>query len=196
VKNKEGRKLILASASPRRLALLQQVGVVPFKTVSADIEETPHKDEPPKGLVRRLALEKAQAVAKDYPDCFVLAADTIVVCGRQILGKAASKEEARGFMKKLSGRRHRVLTGVTLIAPQGRTAGRTVETLIKFRSLCAQDIAHYLESGEWEGKAGGYGIQGYAESFVKFMRGSYSNVVGLPLCDTILMLEGCGYKTK
>lgn len=194
VKSKQGRKLILASASPRRLELLKQVGIIPFKVVSADIDETPMKGEEPRALVGRLALGKAQSVAGDFPGDYILAADTVVVCGRQIMGKAQSKEEAAAFIKKLSGRRHRVITGMTVITPEGGAVNRVTETIVKFRPVPPQEIASYAESGEWEGKAGGYGVQGYAEGFVKFIRGSYSCVVGLPLCDTMQLLNGCGYK--
>lgn len=187
------QKLILASASPRRLSLLEQAGITPDHIIPADIDETPVKGERPRDLALRLSREKAQAVAKSHPDGFILAADTVVTAGRRFLEKAGSKDEAQRFLALLSGRRHRVITGMTVMTPDGRTVNRAVETVVQFKRLTEKEIADYAASGEWEGKAGGYGIQGFAETFIKSIRGSYSNVVGLPLYDTMRILESCGY---
>lgn len=185
--------LILASASPRRLSLLEQIGIVPDHIIPADIDETPHPKELPHDLVVRLSKEKARAIAARHKGSVVLAADTTVAVGRRILEKAGSEDEERRFLSLLSGRRHRVISGITVIAPDGKEQTRAVETIISFKRLTRQELENYIAGGEWKGKAGGYGIQGHAESFVKFMRGSYSNVVGLPLYDTMRMLEGSGY---
>lgn len=185
--------LILASASPRRAALLERVGIAPNLIIPAEIDETPDKGELPRVLAERLAREKAQAVAAGHPESYILAADTVVACGRRILGKPADEEEARQFLRLLSGRRHRVIGGIAVIDPAGRVRSRAVETIVQFKMLSAADIENYIRSGEWEGKAGGYGIQGRAEVFVKFIRGSYSNVVGLSLYDTMQILKGSGY---
>jgi septum formation protein len=183
--------MILASASPRRLELLAQAGIIPSRTVPADIDETPRKGELPRDLARRLALAKAGAVlAREGAGQLILAADTVVACGRRLLGKPEDEAEARAFLALLSGRRHRVIGGIALIFPGGRQASRVVETTVQFKRLTEGEIAAYAASGEWEGKAGGYGIQGRAEAFVKFIRGSYSNVVGLSLYDTLQMLHG------
>lgn len=189
------QKLILASASPRRLSLLEQAGITPDHIIPADIDETPVKDELPRELAARLSREKARAIAKSHPDSFVLAADTVVAAGRRILEKAGSEEEERRFLELLSGRRHKVITGMTVIAPLagGKEVTRTVETVVQLKRLTDREITDYIAGNEWKGKAGGYGIQGFAESFVKYMRGSYSNVVGLPLYDTMRVLESCGY---
>lgn len=184
---------ILASASPRRLSLLEQIDIVPDHIIPADIDETPLPKELPRDLVARLSKEKARAIKAVHKGCIVLAADTTVAVGRRILEKAGNEEEERRFLALLSGRRHRVISGITVIAPDGKEQTRSVETIVQFKRLTKQEIEDYIASDEWKGKAGGYGIQGYADSFVKFMRGSYSNVVGLPLYDTMRMLEGSGY---
>jgi septum formation protein len=181
--------LILASASPRRLDLLARIGVVPDRVEPADIDEAPKKDELPRQLAARLALGKAQAA----PDGLVLAADTVVGVGRRILGKPADAAEARRFLELLSGRRHQVHTGVVLRQPDGRLGKRLVSSVVAFQRLTAQQVDAYLLSGEWEGKAGGYAIQGRAEMFVRFLSGSHSNVVGLPLFETAQLLRGCGW---
>jgi len=191
VKNNKG--LILASASPRRVELLAQAGITPAAIIPADIDETPHKAELPRALVERLALGKAQAIAPDHPDHYILAADTIVALGRRILGKPADEAEARQFFKMMAGRRHRVIGGIALISPDGQTRSRVVQTIVQFKPLSAQEIDAYVAGGEWQGKAGGYGIQGQAEIFIKFIRGSYSNVVGLSLYDTMQLLNGSGF---
>lgn len=189
-------KLILASASPRRLELLKQINVTPNEIISPDIDETPLKGEKPKNLALRLSQEKAKAIHKKHNDSFVLAADTVVGCGQMILDKAETNEQAQTYLKKLSGRRHRVYGGITLINPQGRIFTRNCETLVQFKPLSSTDIEQYIKSNEWNGKAGGYAIQGFAGGFVKYMAGSYSNVVGLSLYDTIKILESSDYLIK
>lgn len=189
-------KLILASASPRRLELLAQIGIVPDQIVPADIDETPKADESPRRLALRLAEEKARAVAKDNGGAFVLAADTVVACGQRALGKAEDQTEARKFLTLLSGRRHRVYGGMCLIGPDGTERSRVIETQVKFRTLGCEDLDRYLVYDEWQGKAGAYAIQGQAATFVKAISGSYSNVVGLSLCEVDGLLRGLGYQSK
>lgn len=186
--------LILASASPRRRALLAQIGVVPDAVIPADIDEAPHRGEQPGALARRLASEKARVVAATRGDAFVLAADTVVGVGRRILPKPADEAEARACLTLLSGRRHRVYGGHALIAPDGRSATRLVTTIVRFRRLTAADIDAYLATREWQGKAGGYAIQGCAAAFVPAINGSYSNVVGLALAEVRSMLGGLGWR--
>ena len=182
-------RLTLASASPRRLALLAQIGIRPDAVTPADIDETPHPAELPRAYVERMAVEKARAVVADG---FVLAADTVVSVGRRIVGKPADAAEAEASLRLLSGRRHRVTTAVCL-RRDGRQWTRRVETQVKFKRLSAAEIAAYLRSGEWRGKAGGYAIQGMAAAFVPWIGGSYTNVVGLPLAETAALLAGAGY---
>jgi septum formation protein len=189
----ETRRLVLASASPRRLALLALAGIRPDAVLPAAIDETPLKDEEARPLAERLARAKAQAVAAGEKKAFILAADTVVAVGRRILGKPGDEVEARRMLDLLSGRRHRVLTGVAVMAPGGRSALRVVETAVLFKRLTSAEIATYLATGEWRDKAGGYGIQGRAAMFVKTINGSYTNVVGLPLMETVNMLTGLGY---
>jgi septum formation protein len=186
--------LVLASASPRRLDLLAQVGVAPDRVDPADIDETPLRDETPRRHALRLAIEKARAVAPRSPDALVLAADTVVAVGRRILPKAETPEQAAACLKLLSGRNHKVLTGVAVIAPDGREASRLVETRVQFKHLSAQEQADYLAGGEWRGKAGGYGVQGVAGGFIIDLHGSYTAVVGLPLYETLNLLQGLGWK--
>ena len=186
--------LVLASASPRRLDLLAQVGVAPDRVDPADIDETPLRDETPRRHALRLALEKARAVALRSPDAIVLAADTVVAVGRRILPKAETPEQAAYCLKLLSGRNHMVLTGVAAIAPDGREASRLVETRVQFKHLSDQEQAEYLAGGEWNGKAGGYGVQGVAGGFIIDLHGSYTSVVGLPLYETLNLLTGLGYR--
>jgi septum formation protein len=183
--------LILASASPRRLALLGQIGVIPAAVLPTDIDETPRKDEPPRLLAQRLARAKADAAAR--PGAFVLAADTVVACGRRVLPKAGTCEQAASCLRLLSGRRHHVLTAVVLTAPDGRRAERLCDSVVGFARLTAGQQRAYLEGGEWRGKAGGYAIQGAAATFIRFLSGSYSNVVGLPLFETAQLLRGLGF---
>ena len=186
--------LVLASASPRRLGLLRQGLIVPDHIVPAEIDETPLKDEAPRALAARLAGAKAAHVAAAHPGAFVIGADTIVVAGRRVLGKAEDAEAAGQFLNLLSGRRHRVLGGVCIIAPDGRLASRLVESTVTFQRLGQKDIKAYLDTGEWQGKAGAYAIQGYAARFVAQLRGSYSNVVGMPIYETVRLLQGLGYR--
>lgn len=183
--------LILASQSPRRLDLLAQIGVTPDAVLPAELDETPLKNEAPGQLARRLAQAKAQAVAVARPDAAVLGADTVVACGRRILGKPADSAEARRFLTLLSGRRHVVHGGLCVVL-NGRAHVRHVATRVGVKRLSDQEIDWYLDSDEWQGKAGGYAIQGRAAAFVDFVNGSYSNVVGLPLHETAQLLGGLG----
>ncbi len=187
-------KLILASASPRRVDLLKQVGIEPGDIIPADIDETPLKNEHPRDLALRLALSKAEAVAEKHPGRFILAADTVVGCGRRILDKTNHEDKARACLKTLSGRRHHVYGGIAVISPEGQRVSRLCDTVVQFKTLSPSEIDTYIESGEWKGVAGGYALQGRAASYIKFIRGSYSNVVGLSLYDTIQILTGIGYK--
>ncbi len=185
--------LVLASASPRRLELLQQIGLSPDEIDPADVDETPGRGEAPAALARRLAAEKASAVAGRHPGAFVLAADTVVACAHRMLPKAEDAATARRCLGLLSGRRHRVLGGICAIAPDGRRALRLVTTVVTVKRLGPAEIDAYIASGEWRGKAGGYGIQGRAGAFIRALNGSYSNVVGLSLYETAAMLAGLGY---
>ncbi|MDG2270035.1 MAG: Maf family protein [Alphaproteobacteria bacterium] len=187
-------RLVLASASPRRRDLLSQIGVVPADVMPADIDETPQRGEVPARLAQRLASEKAQAVAAQQSDAFILAADTVVALGRRAIGKPESRDAARRFLQMLSGRRHRVLGGISVIAPDGRSSHRFSTTLVRFKRLSEAEIARYLDTEEWDGKAGGYAIQGHAAAFIPAISGSYTNVVGLDLAMTRQMLEGLGYR--
>lgn len=186
------QNLILASASLRRLELLNQIGIRPDQILPADIDETPLRDEKPRPLAARLAIEKAAHIAKENNDAFILASDTVVACGRRILGKAEDKKQAADFLKLLSGRRHDVYTGVSLITPSG-ISNRTVKTVVRFKNLNADEINDYISHDEWEGKAGAYAIQGFAAKFIISINGSYSNVVGLPLYEVTNMLKGRGF---
>ena len=192
-------KLVLASASPRRLALLEQAGLKPDLLNPVDIEEVPKKRETPRAFVQRMAREKAEA-AREAPivrelegKVFILSADTVVAVGRRILGKASTAEEARSMLRLLSGRSHKVLTAVALIATSGRLRVRVVETKVRFKRLSLEDMRTYLDCDEWRGKAGAYAIQGRAGAFVRHINGSYTGVVGLPLYETVSLLEGNGY---
>ncbi|TCO69436.1 Maf family protein [Rhodovulum euryhalinum] len=184
-------RLILGSASPRRKDLLAQIGVVPDAVRAADIDETPRKGEEPRPYCARMATEKARAV-EAAPDELVLCADTTVALGRRILGKPADAGEAAQFLLALSGRRHRVITAVALRLGD-RLWERDVVTAVKFKNLSDTELNAYLASGEWQGKAGGYGIQGMAGAFVPWINGSFSAVVGLPLAETAALLAGAGY---
>ena len=183
--------LVLASSSPRRLALLAQIGIVPNAVIAPDIDETPARAEQPRPYARRMARAKAAAVP--LPGQFVLAADTVVAVGRRVLPKAATEAEARACIDLLSGRRHRVLTAVVLTSPDGRQTERLSESVVAFSRLTEPQKIAWLALGEWEGKAGGYAINGAAASFVRFMSGSFSGVVGLPLFETAQMLRGFGW---
>jgi septum formation protein len=185
-------KLVLASASPRRLELLAQIGIAPDAVDPAEIDETPLEAELPGSYVLRLARAKAAAVAPRHPEALILAADTIVACGRRILGKPEDEKTAHRFLALLSGRRHRVYCGVAVMMPDGRTATRRVVSQVAFKRLSESELAAYLATGEWQGKAGGYAIQGRAEAFVRQLNGSWSNVVGLPLLETLSLLQSFG----
>ena len=199
-------RLALASASPRRLALLEQIGLKPDDVLPADIDETPQRDERPRQLALRLALGKGRAARErldvtttttDGPGAahkvFIMSADTVVAVGRRILPKAETQEEARACLKLLSGRSHDVLTAVVVLAPDGREASRIVESRVTFKRLSQTEAEGYIASGEWQGKAGGYAIQGIAGGFVTDISGSYSAIVGLPLYESASLLEGLGY---
>ncbi|MCJ8158307.1 nucleoside triphosphate pyrophosphatase [Sphingomonas sp. LaA6.9] len=186
-------RLILASASPRRADLLARIGVVPDAIDPADVDETPGKTELPAPHAERLAAEKAAAVAGRHPHTLVLAADTVVAAGRRILPKAEDETTARQCLELLSGRRHRVHSAVTLIDAEGVARHRLSTSIVTFKRLEMREIAAYLATGEWHGKAGGYAIQGHAEAFVRFLGGSHSGVVGLPLFETRALLAAAGY---
>jgi len=188
------QRLVLASASPRRLDLLRQIGVEPDAIDAAELDESPQSKETPRRLAVRLAQAKAAGVAARQPGAFVLAADTVVAVGRRILPKAESDQEVAECLALLSGRNHRVLTGVAVVAPGGRVGMRLVETRIHFKRLSSRDVETYLRSGEGLGKAGGYAVQGRAGAFVIDLQGSYSGVVGLPLHETANLLSGLGYR--
>ena len=187
-------RLILASASPRRLDLLARIGVTPDAVLAADIDESVPRGELPRQHALRLAREKAEAVAAKETDALVLAADTVVAVGRRILPKVEDEPTLRSCIKLLSGRRHRVLTGVALAIPESGTRTRLVETMIAMKRLSDEEIDHYASHGEWRGKAGGYALQGYGEVYVRHIAGSYSNVVGLPLAETRMLLKSAGYE--
>lgn len=187
------QRLVLASASPRRLDLLRQIDLTPDAVDAADIDETPLKSETPRLTALRLACAKAAAVAVREPDSFVLAADTVVAVGRRVLPKVETEAEGRSCLTLLSGRAHRVLTAIAVQAPDGRSASRLVESRLHFRRLTKADIDAYLATGEGQGKAGGYAIQGRAGAFVMSIQGSYPAVVGLPLYETLNMLTGLGF---
>lgn len=185
-------ELVLGSASPRRLALLEQVGLQPARILPPEIDETPRPGEGPRPYVERMAREKLAAVPAGGP-AFVLVADTVVALGHRILGKPENEAEAEKFLRALSGRRHHVMTAVALATPAGKVSARMVSTRVSFKRLSEEEIAGYLASGEWQGKAGGYAIQGLAGAFVKAIGGSYTNVVGLPLYETVALLKGAGF---
>lgn len=186
--------LVLASASPRRLDLLRQIGIEPAGVIPADIDETPLKHELPGPHAKRLAAAKAAAIAGKAEGSFVLAADTVVAAGRRILPKAEDEATARACLKLLSGRNHKVWGGITLIGPDGRTSHRLVRSQVTFKRLSAEEVERYIASGEWHGKAGGYAIQGLAARYILGIEGSYSNIVGLSLYDVGAMLDGLGFR--
>ncbi|MDE1882452.1 MAG: septum formation protein Maf [Rhodospirillales bacterium] len=183
-------QIILASASPRRLALLRQINIEPARIIAPEIDETPRPGELPRVYARRMALEKLPRT----PDGFVVAADTVVAAGRRILHKTESRETAERYLRLLSGRRHKVHSAVAVAAPDGRTSCRVVESVVGFARLDEPQLQAYLASGEWQGKAGGYAIQGQAANFIDFISGSYSGVVGLPLHETSTLLRGLGWR--
>jgi septum formation protein len=195
-------KLVLASASPRRLSLLDRIGLAPDLLNPSDVVETPLKRETPRRLALRLADAKADK-AKDMPqvkglgeNTYILAADTVVGLGRRILPKAETYQQAKDCLTLLSGRSHWVYSAVTVIAPGGKKTSRCVETKIRFKRFSRDDIESYLKSEEWRGKAGGYAIQGRAEAFVRYLAGSHSAVIGLPLYETVLLLQGAGFPVQ
>jgi len=185
-------RLVLASASPRRLELLAQIGIVPDEIDPAALDETPGKRELPAQHAARLANEKAAAVRTRHPQAVILAADTVVALGRRILPKAEDEATARRCLRMLSGRRHRVIGGLTVTGPDGTSWRRLVTTTVKFKRLSTSEIEAYISSREWEGKAGGYAIQGRAAALIPWINGSYSNVVGLPLFETAQLLRAAG----
>lgn len=187
------RTLVLASASPRRLELLRQIGIAPDRIDPPHIDETPRRAEAPLAYARRMAGGKLAAIAPNHPGAWVLAADTVVACGRRILPKAETEAQARQCLELLSGRRHRVLGGIAVAAPDGRTTDRVVVTSVAVKRLSAAEIDRYIASGDWHGKAGGYAIQSHAAAFIPWINGSYSNVVGLSLSDVAAMLGGLGW---
>lgn len=184
--------LVLASASPRRLDLLARIGVIPDMVDPADIDETALRGEVPRAHAIRLAATKAAAVAARHPGSVVLAADTVVGVGRRILPKTEDEPAARSCLALMSGRRHHVLTAVTVIDAAGKARHRLSDTIVTFKPLSACEIEAYVASGEWHGKAGGYAIQGSAEAFVRYLAGSHSGVVGLPLFETRALLIAAG----
>jgi septum formation protein len=186
-------RLILASASPRRLDLLARIGVVPDAVDPPHIDEDVPPGESPRDHALRLAIEKAEAVESRHPDALVLAADTVVAVGRRILPKVEDEATLRDCMRLLSRRRHPLLTGVALANPGQPTRSRQVKTMIAKKRLSDEEIEHYAGHGEWRGKAGGYALQGYGEVYVRHIAGSYSNVVGLPLAETRHLLKSAGY---
>jgi len=193
------QKLVLASGSPRRLELLQQAGIEPDLLLPADIDETPARAEHPRSLAKRLSRGKAEKTlaslqAQGEREAYVLAADTVVAVGRRILPKAELIDEASNCLRLLSGRSHRVYTGLCLATPSGKMRQNVVDTRVRFKRLTREELESYLASGEWRGKAGGYAIQGLAATFVVKLVGSYTNVVGLPLAQTVAMLTGDGYR--
>jgi septum formation protein len=199
----EGRpKLVLASASPRRLALLQQAGIEPDVLLPADVDETPLKSESAKELVRRLSRAKAEVARKtarnrdELRGAYIVSADTVVVVGSRVLPKAEVLDEAASCLRLLSGRAHRVLTSVCVVTPRDAVRERLVETRVRFKRLSRDELERYLASGEWRGKAGGYAIQGLAGTFVVKLVGSYTNVVGLPLYETVSLLDGEGFPAR
>ena len=185
---------MLASASPRRRELLSQVGLVPDALDQADLDETPLPNELPRAHAARLARAKATSCAPRHPGDFILAADTVVACGRRILPKPEDEGTARQCIELLSGRRHRVIGGVAVVTPQGRLDVRLVTSIVTFKRLTQAEIAEYVLTGEGLGKAGGYAIQGFAARFIRTIQGSYSNVVGLPLFETVALLAGRGFE--
>jgi len=192
-------KLVLASGSPRRLALLNQAGIEPDSLQPADVDEIPVKGELPRAFANRLARAKAQAalasvrISEELRGSYILAADTVVAVGRRVMPKADTLEDAAACLRLLSGRNHRVYTGICLVTPKEAFRQRLVETRVRFKRLSNEDLEAYLASGEWRGKAGGYAVQGLAGTFVVKMVGSYTNVVGLPLYESMSLLGGEGY---
>lgn len=194
------QQLVLASGSPRRIELLQQAGIEPDRVFPADVDETPLRAEHPRSLAKRLSrvkADRAHAILSkepEWPGAYILAADTVVAVGRRILPKAETIDEASNCLRLLSGRSHRVYSGVCLITPSGKVRQKLVDTRVRFKRLSREELESYLASGQWRGKAGGYAVQGLAGTFVVKMVGSYTNVVGLPLHETVSLLTGDGYR--
>lgn len=188
-----GFRLALASASPRRRALLQQIGLTPDAVLATDIDEAPLRDEAPRQLALRLAESKARAATSSAPDAYILAADTVVAVGRRILPKAETEAEARACLRLLSGRKHDVFTAVSVISPDGRQASRVAAARVAFKRLSQAEQDSYIACGEWSGKAGGYGIQGRAGAFATGITGTQPAIMGLPLYETVCLLEGLGF---
>jgi septum formation protein len=187
------QRLVLASGSARRRDLLRQIGIEPTIIDPPHIDEHHGRRELPLVYARRMACEKLAAIAPKHSGSWVLAADTVVACGRRILPKAETESQARACLELLSGRRHRVLGGIAIAAPDGRAVERVVTTIVAFKRLNSREIESYVASGDWQGKAGGYAIQGHAAAFIPWINGSYGNVVGLSLSDTVAMLSGLGW---
>jgi septum formation protein len=194
------QRLILASGSPRRLELLAQAGIQPDRLMPMDLDETPRRAEHPRSLARRLASEKAEAAFQQvrtdpqWAGSYILAADTVVAVGRRILGKPEYLEEASSALHLLSGRSHRVFTAVAVMTPGSQLRLKVVDSKVRFKRLTSEELKYYLASGEWRGKAGGYGIQGFAGTFVQKLVGSYTAVVGLPLYESVGLLTGEGFE--
>jgi septum formation protein len=187
--------LVLASSSPRRLSLLRQIGIEPDIVAAPTVDETPEKSEAPRNYVMRMAQTKLESAHHGHPiGHFILVADTVVACGRRILDKVENSGEASKHLALLSGRRHRVMTAIGVRGADGRRTFRLVTTMVRFKRLSEAEITHYLNSNEWQGKAGSYAIQGLASAFIPAINGSYSNVVGLPLSETVACLKGLGYR--
>ena len=187
-------KFILASSSPQRKKLLETIGIIPDDIVPANIDETPKKNEKPKDFALRMSKEKGLSVAKNNLNSFILSGDTIVAAGRRIIGKPSSKNEAEKILKLLSGKRHRVLSAFTLIKPGGSEITKVVVSRVKFSRLSNKEINEYLDTNEWQGKAGGYAIQGRASAFVPWISGSYTGVMGFPMNEIKNVLESSGWK--
>lgn len=185
--------LILASASPARLELLKRIGMEPDIVAPADVDETPLKQEKPRDYVLRVAKSKAHTIAKQHPDAYIIAADTVATLSRKIIGKAANEAEARAIIRSFSGRRHNVLSGLCILGPNGKESSRLVKTVVKFCNLTDPEIDAYIATGQWEGKSGCFGIQGYGGGFIEWINGSFTNVIGLPLTETRNILKGMGY---
>ena len=192
--NSKNAPLILASASPNRLELLKSVNITPDKVSPSDIDETPLRSENPRDFVKRLAREKALVAADKHKNSFIIAADTIAVTGGKIIGKAETEGEARKTLLGFSGRRHKVLTGLCIISPEGKISTRCIVTVVKFKKLEKKELDDYLKSKQWVGKSGCYGLQSRAGGFVESINGSFSSVIGFPLAETRKILSGMGYK--
>tara|TARA_B100000029_G_scaffold360475_1_gene353418 strand:+ start:151 stop:738 length:588 start_codon:yes stop_codon:yes gene_type:complete len=190
------KQLILASSSPQRLILLKTIGVIPDQIVPAKIDEIPEKNEKPRDFVLRMSKEKALDVSKNFPNSFILSGDTIVACGRRIIGKPSDRDNAKQILNLLSGRRHQVLSAITLIKPDKNEVSKIVITRVKFSRLNQNALNAYLDTNEWKSKAGGYAIQGSASSFIPWINGSYSSVMGFPMNEVNNLLNSSGWKNQ